>query len=638
MRLNTTDLRTKVVSAFEFLLSSWVCDWIFCITCAAWVVYRIFCASYYGATLAADNVFTVPFFHHRIMLVLAYCELAKAVRHEYELKDLVALGIAALMAWSSVRLNREAVTCVLLLLIGSRHCSMRRLLTICTLAASIAGLWVLVSAATGTIPDTVIYQGQRVRHCMGFTYALFPSQLLFCVTCVVCVLRGKRLTVLETIPLLVLNAFMYLLTDSRLSFALVILMLVGCVLVNRLGDAASRPRWLWSSLSWSFVIVAVVTIGLGFMFSRYNMADIAVFGKLDSVLSKRLTMAGEALGLYRITPFGQVASWVGNGLNQQGQTVRTSGYFYVDMLFVRALIERGFVYVLCFVGLWTCVAREAYRRHDHTLLIVLAITALHCVVDDLALELHYNLMMLLLFSTLIGRGWRSDSEAKAELVRVGVAGAAVMAISGVAAVLLGLLFVGVIGSPLASASSIAGTHAFAYADGKTLLRLDCDDVGAATIEYHNARLEGTLVLRRSDKESATFELRDTDDTYAMTIVVPRDVAASGYIGAWKVYYPYADAETLDARNRSDIRTTSFIGDEPIVSEITIPYVSDPTRVRELSDYLDVHEDGSLLWMTGSYNILTQSKEKLASHASRGTWRLEDDGLRLEDTPLAVSLW
>lgn len=629
----------------DALTSERVCEAVFRVACVAWLVYRTLHTSYYWPILDEWGGVSIDFFYHRLPLVVAYIELAKVLRGEYRLRDVASLAIAWAMTLYAERRQIHADACMLMLLLCARNFDPRRTLRFFAWVLAGALAFVLASAAAGAIADIILYQRTRVRHCMGFTYALFPSQYLFCLTCVACALRGRRLSLAEGALLLAANVLMYVLTDSRLSFGLAALLVVTTLLLGRWRILDNRADWLWKVLSWSFVVVLVASLAGPLLYGAMSNANADVAHLMDRAIGARLRQANQAFSEYGMSAFGQYVPFMGNGLNQYGQIVRTTKYFYVDILFARALVERGWVYVLCLAGLWTRLARSAYRQGDKALLLALAATAAHFLIDDLSLELHYNLLLLLLggygAASQTSMAERSHGSERASS-RPGVAprsrmGWAVAGVLGASCGLLALFLAGIVGSEPTSLAKLVGARSMVRADDEVIFSLSCAEDGTAHIEHHGNRIEGTISLQRSNHDSASYEVRDAEGTYCLTLVTPLDLSGDG-VGMWKVFNPYAKVRRAGLLLESAVEARYGARDNRFATTRTIPAVEDKTATAQLSDFFELREDGTALWRTGSYNVLEESNESLERFSAAGTWRLDGANgttVHVDATSLAV---
>ena len=357
---------------------------LFYVACVIWLVYRMMTSSPLLLSLESWNI-TRDFVVHRVLLLLGASELIRIWRREYGPLDAVALAVCAMMSACALRCDWPDLLCTNVLVLCARHLPMRRLLTVSVATVGTVLVALVASSLAGLIPDFVIGQahGERMRHCLGFTYALFPAMYLFTVTCVICWLRGKRLSIVEAVFIIVANVGMYLLTRSRLSAGLAILFVI-ITMLYRFGVFSPRVgRRLLAIISWAFPLVVLATIVL-------------------TVLYAVMRRGYEGVQNLGVTLLGHNVEWVGNGLDYTGAGAQMrQGYNWVDNLFLHAAIQYGLVYVTGLVTLYTLATRKAYHEGEALLVVALAFMALHMTVDDLSLGIDYNVFLFLVAS--VGR-------------------------------------------------------------------------------------------------------------------------------------------------------------------------------------------------------------------------------------------
>lgn len=386
-------------------------DILFYISCVIWIAYAILGATPLQPGLEAAGI-TQGFVVHRVELLLVVSELVRIWRREYGLRDAVALVVCAVMSLCAWRCDWPDVICANLLVFCARNQPLRKLLAVSTATVAVVSMGMVLASLCGIVPDFVIEHagGARIRHCLGFTYPLFPAMYLFVITCVACWLRGKRMRVWEAVLLVVANVAMLWLTKARLSGALATVCVVMTLAYARL-DAA-RLRRLVEVASWAFVIAVVVTVVVTIAYAL--VGNTGVIGVINKALGQRVRRGYEGVVNMGVPLLGQNAPWVGNGLNAFGEgTQMQSGYNWVDNAFLHAAIQYGLVYTFGLVTLYTVAARQALRQGDALLVMVLAFLALHMLVDDLALQLHYNVLLFVVAAirgsgALVGSGLRED--------------------------------------------------------------------------------------------------------------------------------------------------------------------------------------------------------------------------------------
>ena len=371
---------------------------LFYVACVAWLAYRMMTSSPLLLSLESWNI-TRDFVIHRVLLLLGVSELIRIWRREYGPRDAVAFAVFAMMSACAWHCDWPDVLCTNVLILCARHVPMRRILTVGIATVGMILVALVASSLVGFIPDFIIGQahGTRMRHCLGFTYALFPAMYLFTVTCVVCWLRGRRLSIVEAVLFVAANVGMYFLTRSRLSAGLAIV----CVIITLLYRFCAFPsrvgRRLLAFASWAFPLVVFATIVLTVLYAV--MGPESFMGTVSKLLGNRVRRGYEGVQNFGIPLLGQDVEWVGNGLDYTGAGAQMrQGYNWVDNLFLHAAIQYGLVYVTGLVILYTLVSRKAYRECDALLVVALALMALHMTVDDLALGIDFNVLLFLVAS------------------------------------------------------------------------------------------------------------------------------------------------------------------------------------------------------------------------------------------------
>ena len=297
----------------------------------------------------------------------------------------------------------------LLFIYCGRNYSFRKASLTSFVAIALALIVVVGASSLGIIRDYIDISAMRTRHYLGFLYSLHPSMYIFTLTCLWIYIRGDDLQVVEFVILTALNYLVYKATVSRLSFALAMLIIFVALSVR-----LTKGRFILNGpvgllCVSSFIIAAVFSVVVT---KLYTPAD-PLFAKLNSssLLSGRLSLGQNALDTYGITAFGQSIEFIGNGLRADG-SLTVGRYNYIDCLYILILVRYGWVYLLGFLVLMTSAALHAWQTRNPYLLVILAVTALHCVIDDLMFYLYFNPFLLLAGIALCTRGLGFKTEAK----------------------------------------------------------------------------------------------------------------------------------------------------------------------------------------------------------------------------------
>ena len=113
-------------------------------------------------------------------------------------------------------------------------------------------------------------------------------------------------------------------------------------------------------------------------------------------------MGQSSINQYGTSLFGNHdIKWVGAGLNAYGQQ-STEAYFYVDNMYIQLLQRYGIIFMALFLFLATLVVFRCYKRKDNLLVFLLAIVALHGLIDDGIIYVQMNTFWLLFGSVAFG--------------------------------------------------------------------------------------------------------------------------------------------------------------------------------------------------------------------------------------------
>lgn len=246
-------------------------------------------------------------------------------------------------------------------------------------------LVIVLSGYLGIIDDVVTAKGSRVREFLGFRYALYLPGILLNMTALWVYLRKDKVGLFESLLWAGANWFAFYKTDSRISFALALLLIAAALLMRYLPRAVEKLRGLWGAMSWSFVICG----GFALVMTAVYDDTVHWMRTLNSMLESRLRLGKRSLVGHGVSLLGEKIQWVGNGLDAYGNSSQEI-YTYVDCLYVKILQRYGAVFTLAVVALVTWALIRLWKRREYHIVLIMASVAAHCVLDDLSFALHYN--------------------------------------------------------------------------------------------------------------------------------------------------------------------------------------------------------------------------------------------------------
>lgn len=303
--------------------------------------------------------------------------------------------LAGLVMVSSANVVSPKLMDLLVLIFSAESINFKKIAVLSLVTTTLFVAAIIVGSSLGVVPDYLM--SGRVRHMMGFRYALYPARYLFLITCLIIYLEDQDIGIPEIVALVVANGLVYKLSDSRLTFLSALAILVVALLL-KVVHIKLPHRALVRSLAICIVpLCVVVAIVLAASFNP----DVEWMAKLNSILTGRLRLGRAALNQYGIPLFGQEIEFIGNGLSSLTSAKPTGSYNYVDSMYVQLLVNFGPVVLVLFVLMQMGMISRAFELHNRALIFVLLMFAVQGIVDDASLSLQYNTFLLFASGLLI---------------------------------------------------------------------------------------------------------------------------------------------------------------------------------------------------------------------------------------------
>ncbi len=312
--------------------------------------------------------------------------LRELMNHKYTIRSF-SLGLLFLLLVFITRSQStfSAVTFVLIFVFCARNIKFDEIARFSIWITSLLLIFIILSAYIGFIDNYVSISPTRIRYYLGFRYSLFAPAFLFNITGLYLYLKKDHVKWIELIILLILNLWMFLQTDARLSFYLSCIMIIIFGLLKIFPNIFDHSHFLCWLMIFSFVILFVMCL---YFTASYNNT-VSWQNQLNSFLGNRLSLGKASLMESGVSLFGQRLELVGNGLDAYGNK-NTNPYNYVDSFFIQVLQRYGIIFSIVWISILTFAMYRCYKMKDYYMLVCLSIIALHCSIDDLSLYLYYN--------------------------------------------------------------------------------------------------------------------------------------------------------------------------------------------------------------------------------------------------------
>lgn len=316
------------------------------------------------------------------MLILLYNEL---LNKKICIKEIFLLLFVLLLAFPVMIHNNGTLFIMILFIYCARSIDFRKIAKFSLLESILLLLLVIFSSKIGIITNYISTEGGRIREYLGFRYALFSPMILFNITALELYLHKDKFSPFRYIILFILNYYVYIKTDSRLSFYLSILLILFIAILTRFPNFFKKKNVLCKIMVFSFILCSIFSLVTTINYDYSN----PYMSKLNEILGRRLYLGHISLDMYPINLLGHDTKYIGNGLDMYGN--KTSGtYFYVDCLYLNLLEKYGLIFTVILLLLLTYSLSNTLKEKDYFLLVILTFFALHGIIDDLEIYIYYN--------------------------------------------------------------------------------------------------------------------------------------------------------------------------------------------------------------------------------------------------------
>lgn len=289
---------------------------------------------------------------------------------------------------------------------SAREMDFKRIARFSILISSIALGFIIISSFLGIIPNITNMHHGKLCYYLGFRHILHAPLFLFNITALVLYERGSKIKWMQILFLILLNVGMFFLTDSRLSFYLILLILFADIILKIFPNLLTCNRVIkvvCLILSFSYFFVCIFSL-----YATIEYGNVAWLSKLDKLVDGRLHLGKEALMAFGISLLANKNTvWNGAGLDSMGN-LPTGKYIYADNLYIHILLTYGVIFLVVYVILFTLVLFKCLKKKEHHLFIILVALAFRGFIDDLSFYLCYNTFVLLIGSMLISPKFPSN--------------------------------------------------------------------------------------------------------------------------------------------------------------------------------------------------------------------------------------
>lgn len=297
-----------------------------------------------------------------VFLIIFSCALAT---HSVYNKQLIAAGI---FACSAGDVKFEKILKYTLILQG--------VVMAVTIAASQIGI----------IEDVMWYDSGRIRHSLGYQYCGYPAHLLLFMTLGWLCLR-KKIYLMDAAILLGMNYAMYVVTDARTDFYLVVLSVIGGLVWVKDYSVKILCNTRDFLTKYGFALLAVFSVAAHVFYNPSN----ATFQKINQILNGRLELGYNAVRQYGFSLLGTKIRWYGQG-SLRADPTRT--YNYVDCSFLKEGLSYGIIFLVILALGYFLLGKRIIKIRNHMLGWAVLMSLAYAVINAHLCVLTFNVFFL----------------------------------------------------------------------------------------------------------------------------------------------------------------------------------------------------------------------------------------------------
>ena len=327
------------------------------------------------------------------LLFLTKIVLEQVYRKKYLFAFSLGLVSAALCMFSS---DNRGILFAMMTLVAGYNCSWKKVMKIFTTVFAV-GLFVTIVLCRIHVFEDMILDEVRMRHNLGFNWVtLAPIYMLF--ICIGYANIRKNRSRLVLLGLWAISFILYKYTDTRLTFLLTSLFLLGILIQSkkekkqwRIIRAFRKPMWLLP-----FAIFVVIMIA-----QKLYTPGVGIWDKLNSILSGRLLLAHNSLNDLPTTLFGQAIRWQGFSLSAGVlDDPNLLEYNNVDCSYIRLMFDYGVIGIFVIMTIYALGIKKAVKMKNFLLVWSYMIVLAFCITEQWMIELSFNMMPLIAIASL----------------------------------------------------------------------------------------------------------------------------------------------------------------------------------------------------------------------------------------------
>lgn len=288
--------------------------------------------------------------------------------------------------------TRERLPLILLILLwAASFYDFKQLLRIYVGATGTLMLVSFIASHYNLITEITTDRLEVTRYSMGYVYPLeLVAHYLFIGLSIIYI-SGKAIKYTDLLLLNIFNFLLYIISDSRTSFLLLIVVSVATLILTKF-KLDKLLRKVPSMIYYLFLGVCSFVL----MFLSFFFIDGPEWvARLNQTLSGRIELITYAFDKYEFTLFGQKIEWVGLGTvtNMNGIWEK---YNFVDNAYAKMLLDYGILFFILILIGYAVIYKTANEQKDYILIIIISVILVLSIMEPRLVSIEMNPFVLLL--------------------------------------------------------------------------------------------------------------------------------------------------------------------------------------------------------------------------------------------------
>ncbi|MHB9781945.1 polymerase [Streptococcus sp. 10F2] len=368
-------------------------DNIYLLTLFIWIIYCSLLRTTYFSVIEGFSIFYRPLLYITLILLALkeFIDFPRTIREFINNPSKLLIFLAFVLVFLIRSRNRDQLLDinVLMLTFSARTVSYKKLLATFSLATFMVLAITIFASSKEYIANMIQKSDVGYRYSLGFGYVSYASQRMFFGLCSYMMFRGKRISIVEIMSLLIMTVYLYGQTGTSSPYYLSLLFIgyvfISCKLFKK--DFIIENNILSFMARWSFVLATLVLMYL------FYFAPSSIFQLMDEFTNNRLRLSVEGYRNFGVSLLGRRLQFT--TLDIFGNFL--SNYNYIDSSIVQSMVIDGLFYYLFFAVYGIQKSIDYFIQLRKEIVVVgMVVMVLHSMFDPQLFVLLYSPLLLML--------------------------------------------------------------------------------------------------------------------------------------------------------------------------------------------------------------------------------------------------